>query len=110
MPVYEYWCESHGLFTSLRSMASFAEPCDCPDCGALAPRVMFTPPHVAGGDRGRMKAHAINERAADSPKRLSGHGPGCSCCGGTSKKGRATLHRPDGTKSFPSARPWMISH
>ncbi|NCO15950.1 MAG: zinc ribbon domain-containing protein [Alphaproteobacteria bacterium] len=110
MPVYEYWCDSHGLFNALRPMAACAEPCDCPECGAVAPRVMVTPPRVAGGDRSRMKAHAINERAADSPRRSAGHGPGCGCCGGGPKPGRSTLQRPDGSKSFPSARPWMISH
>jgi len=57
-----------------------------------------------------MSAHGINERAADSPKRLSQHGPGCACCSGKSGKGRSTLRLPDGSKSFPSARPWMISH
>jgi hypothetical protein len=55
-----------------------------------------------------MKAHAVNERSADSPKRSSGHGPGCGCCGGKTSSG--TLRRPDGSKSFPAKRPWMISH
>lgn len=26
------------------------------------------------------------------------------------KMGSKTLHRPDGSKSFPTKRPWMISH
>jgi len=110
MPVYEFWCEAHGLFESLRPMSAWADPCDCPDCGAAAPRVMVTAPRLAAADRSTIKAHAVNERSADSPKRLSEHGPGCGCCSGSKKAGRKTLHRPDGSKSFPTARPWMISH
>lgn len=110
MPLYEFWCEAHGLFEALRPMAAYAEPCACPDCGAAAPRVLATAPRLGAADRGTMKAHGINERAADSPKRLSDHGPGCGCCSGGAKPGRSTLRRPDGSKSFPTARPWMISH
>jgi hypothetical protein len=35
------------------------------------------------------------------------HAPGCGCCSGKSKTG---ILRADGAKTFPSARPWMISH
>lgn len=110
MPVYEYLCESHGPFEALRPMAAFSEPCDCPDCGSPSPRVLLTAPRLAAADRGRIQAHAVNERSADSPKKLSSHGPGCSCCSGGGKKASGTLTRPDGSKSFPKKRPWMISH
>jgi len=110
MPVYEFACETHGLFEALRPMAAFREPCACPECGAAAPRVLVTAPRLATPDRGRIKAHAVNERSADSPLKLSEHGAGCSCCSGGSKKARPTMLRPDGARSFPSARPWMISH
>lgn len=91
-------------------MSEYASPCNCPECGAEAPRVMLTVPNIANMDKGRRVAHQTNERSADSPKKTSTHGPGCSCCSGGKKAGRKTLHRPDGSKSFPSARPWMISH
>lgn len=110
MPLYEYRCDRHGLFEALRPMATFAEPCACPECGAQAPRVMVSAPRLASSNRARMAAHAVNERSADTPRRLSSHGPGCACCSGGAKQGRATLRRPDGAKSFPAARPWMISH
>ena len=110
MPLYEFACERHGVFEAIRPMDAWCEPCACPECGSDAPRVLLTAPHLASGDRGRMKAHGVNEAAADSPKRLSTHGPGCSCCAGGKKKARATLTRPDGSKSFPASRPWMISH
>jgi putative FmdB family regulatory protein len=108
MAVYEYHCDTHGTFDALRPMAAYAEPCPCPDCGTPAPRVMLTPPRLGARDRGRIRAHAINERSADSPRRSS-HGPGCACCspgGGKARAARAA----DGAKGFPGRRPWMISH
>jgi hypothetical protein len=60
-------------------------------------------------------AHATNERSAAAPSTLSAlksqHEAGCSCCSGLSnKKGRKTARGKNGAKSFPGARPWMISH
>ena len=111
MPIYEFECPTHGVFHALRPMAQHSEPCPCPDCDAPARRVLLTAPALSGMDRGRYQAHEVNERSADSPKKLSSHGPGCACCsGGKKKKSSTTLHRPDGSKSFPSKRPWMISH
>ena len=110
MPVYEYFCERHGTFEALRPMAEFKAPCDCPSCGAASPRVLITPPRLGARDRGGIRARETNERSADSPKKLSTHGPGCSCCSGGSKKSKGALTRPDGSRSFPAKRPWMISH
>ena len=110
MPVYEYMCEEHGPFEAMRPMAEYSSPCACPVCGQAAPRVMLTVPNIANMGGERRLAHATNEQSADSPKKLSTHGPNCSCCSGGKKKGRKTLHRADGSKSFPSSRPWMISH
>jgi len=110
MPVYEYLCDACGPFEALETMARFAEPCDCPDCGILAPRVMLTAPNVSFVSSDMRKAHATNERSADSPKTTKSHGPNCGCCGGGQKLNSTTLRRPDGSKSFPTKRPWMISH
>jgi putative FmdB family regulatory protein len=110
MPVYEFACAAHGAFEASRPMAAFADPCPCPECGAQAPRVLLTAPTLSNADRGRIRAHAVNERAADTPRRASSHGAGCACCSGGGKQGGKTLRRPDGAKSFPSSRPWMISH
>ncbi|MCP1200833.1 zinc ribbon domain-containing protein [Notoacmeibacter sp. MSK16QG-6] len=111
MPFYDYNCSECGPFTSVRTMEKSAEPCTCPDCGQDAPRAFLTMPFVAGMDAARRNAFATNERSAHDPKRSSqtGHGPGCSCCS-SGKKNRKTLTRPDGSKSFPTARPWQISH
>ncbi|MCA8884876.1 MAG: zinc ribbon domain-containing protein [Rhodobacteraceae bacterium] len=111
MPVYEYDCPQCGTFVAFAPMAAFADPCDCPDCATSAPRALHTAPGIAQMSSTRRTAFATNERAADSPKRSGGgHGPGCGCCSGSKKMPSGTLHRPDGSKSFPAKRPWMISH
>lgn len=110
MPVYEYSCYDCGVFEELVPLSRYAEPCDCPECGAESPRVLLSVPRLSVMSSSTRQAHETNERSADSPKRTSTHGPNCGCCGGGKKKNSKTLHRPDGSKSFPTKRPWMISH
>ena len=109
MPVYEYLCPACGPFTDMRPMSAYAAPCDCPDCGTSAERAFFTVPAVLGMDSANRIAHATKEKSRHEPtKSASGkHAPGCGCCSG---KSRAGVFRADGGKTFPSARPWMISH
>ncbi|TCP42188.1 FmdB family zinc ribbon protein [Rhodovulum marinum] len=109
MPYYDYACDDCGPFTGFAAMADFDKPAACPCCGGEAPRALFTAPKLAIVGSSVRRAHETNERAQHEPKR-SGHGAGCSCCSGGSKKKSGTLHRPDGSKSFPGKRPWMISH
>jgi hypothetical protein len=54
------------------------------------------------------QAHAVNERSAHEPRTSARHGAGCSCCGGGRKSN--AVQAPNGAKSFPAKRPWMISH
>ena len=105
MPVYDYACAACGPFTVLRPMAQFQDPHDCPDCGAECGRAFLTAPNLASMDAGRRKAFATNERSQHAPRRSSAHGPGCGCCGSAKAKSS-----PAAAKSFPNARPWMISH
>ena len=110
MPNYDYLCPACGPFVAHAAMAKFDRPGACPVCGAPSPRALLTPPLLGQVSPQRRHAFATNERSADSPRR-SGHGPGCGCCsGGSARKSAGTLYRPDGSKSFPGARPWMISH
>jgi hypothetical protein len=37
------------------------------------------------------------------------HGAGCGCCA-PKKTGRTVKRGKNGAKSFPSSRPWMLSH
>jgi putative FmdB family regulatory protein len=118
MPMYEYLCHSCGPFEEIRPIGEFAEPTDCPDCGTAAPRVMLTAPRLALMSSGDRHAHATNERSRHEPhfstrdsRAAGGHGPGCSCCSSSkSAKNSRTAVGKDGSKAFPSARPWMISH
>lgn len=111
MPVYEYACAECGPFAALRPMAEYADPQPCPECGSESQRVLLTAPMLAGMDAGRRTAFAINERSAHEPKSTKKHGAGCGCCsGGGRKKGRLTMYGKDGSKGFPTSRPWMISH
>jgi hypothetical protein len=71
---------------------------------------LLTAPSLGASDRASIRAHDVNARSSDSPKRASQHGPGCGCCGGGRNKESGTLHHPNGAKSFPAKRPWMIAH
>ena len=112
MPVYDYLCDDCGAFTVMRPMAECDDPHDCPACGETAPRAFLTAPYFATMDAGRRQAFATNERSSHAPQTLAQmkdkHGAGCSCCSGKSM--RYTKKDKRGNKSFPSSRPWMISH
>ena len=112
MPVYDYLCDDCGSFTVMRPMAECEDPHDCPACGETAPRAFLTAPYFATMDAGRRRAFAVNERSSHAPQTLSQmkgkHGAACSCCSGKSMRYAKKDKR--GNKSFPSSRPWMISH
>jgi putative FmdB family regulatory protein len=113
MPVYEYLCNDCGPFTDMRPMAECDAPQDCPQCAVEASRVILTAPNFFCMPSDRRKAHATNERSANAPKTVgeykASHGPGCGCCS-TTKPSRLIKQTRSGAKSFPTARPWMISH
>lgn len=117
MPTYDYACPDCGGFDALRSLAQRNDPCACPDCGTASPRVIVTAPRLACLSSASREAQSINERARHEPRssrqhdgsygRLK-HPSGCGCCS-PGKQG-ATVRAGDGSKTFPSKRPWMISH
>lgn len=116
MPVYTYECQDCGPFTEIRSMANAVDPCECESCGALSNRALAIP-QLAMMNAERRGAFQTNERSAHEPKfstkadraDKAKHAPGCACCGTKSKKS-AAVYLPDGSKTFPSKRNWMISH
>ena len=110
MPVYDYACAGCGPFAALRPMAAYADPHACPDCGLDAPRALLTAPALAGMDASRRRFHATNERSSNEPTRSSAHPSGCGCCSGRTLKTPTAAAAPPAAKSFPNARPWMISH
>jgi putative FmdB family regulatory protein len=109
MPTYDYGCPRCGTFSLYRPMSDYDLAQACPDCGTASHRVLVSVSAIAGMDAGQRGAMAANERSAHAPRQSSAgvsHGPGCGCCGGAGKR-KLTTH---GLKSFPSRRPWMISH
>jgi putative FmdB family regulatory protein len=114
MPVYEYECRECGGFSASRPLAQYREPVACPGCGMLAPRVLISAPAFSSVPGNVRKAHAINERAAHAPKessKIEPHKHSSSCgCGSKFIGARKAVKAPDGSKAFPSKRPWMISH
>lgn len=113
MPVYEYLCGDCGPFTDMRPMSECDDPQDCPRCATSAPRVILTAPAFFCMPSDKRKAHATNERSTHAPQTVAEykakHGPGCGCCS-SKKPARLMKKTATGSKSFPTARPWMISH
>ena len=112
MPLYDYQCASCGPFTAFRPMADYAKPVSCETCGADAPRAILAAPALAASmprlDGGLRAAYATNERARHEPRRWNGaHPSGCGCC---KPRRPAPAAASRAAKSFPGARPWMISH
>lgn len=122
MPIYEYMCESCGPFEEMRAMARHADPYECPGCGTMAPRVVLTAPRLAAMPAERRVAYSRNEQSAHAPQvstRIerehgTAHTHSAHCgCGSNAKSTRSrgrTVQGADGSKAFPGARPWMISH
>lgn len=134
MPLYDYKCREHGLFQELASMDKAGEPCQCPSCGDLSARVVIIPPQILAMAQERKKRFEINEKAQHEPivvnasnnlsilngnhLKSSRHPDKCNC-GSThplqlkptkGKLQQQLVYLPDGSKIFPSQRPWMISH
>jgi putative FmdB family regulatory protein len=115
MPVYEYLCDSHGVFTAMRPMSEYLDPQPCPDCTSPASRVMVSAPRVSGLSSRRKAAYAKNEQSQHAPLSAdaykAGHSAGCSCCSGSVRLRSGSKARSSrGAKSFVNKRPWMISH
>lgn len=113
MPTYDYACDRCGGFDAFRPLAARNEPATCPHCGEASPRVFANAPQLALMAGSTRCAIETNERAAHEPRssrdyaRLR-HPAGCGCC--SSARSGATVKAPNGAKTFPSKRPWMISH
>ncbi len=92
-------------------MSESALPATCPKCGNLAQRAVLTPVGAALMDPGKRRAHTTNERSRSVPQLASQrHGAGCSCCRSANAPPASEARATVPTKSFPLARPWMISH
>lgn len=108
MPVYDYKCPKHGVFHELVAMSESSAKKPCPQCHIPSQRVVLLAPTILNMDPRKRQACACNERAQHEPKHSSRLlRPDSMQSGNHSSK---TLLTSDGKKSFPSQRPWMISH
>jgi putative FmdB family regulatory protein len=112
MPVYDYNCSQCGPFTTMRPMAEYDRPAECPHCGRQSERAVFNAPYFSAMPAERRLAHAANEKSMHAPHRLSDrggrHGAGCGCC--RPLPASSASRSKSSAKSFPGRRPWMLSH
>ena len=105
MPTYQYLCDARGPCEEVAPSSRFAEPCDCPACGAASPRNLLSLPQLSRLNSVARSGHAINERASDSPRRAKANGLTST---GPKIRSKARQHA-DGSRSISGARPWMLS-
>lgn len=116
MPVYDYKCSQHGVFSELATMEQSQLPAPCPQCSELSARVIMLPPEVLAMSPEKRKAMATNEKSRHEPEFSTlerrthdhQHRNGCGC--EAKKPGSKLFYTAQGDKMFPSMRPWMISH
>ncbi len=116
MPVYDYKCPEHGIFSELATIGNHSRPSPCPRCGDLAGRVIIAAPGSLTLGPVQREAYTRNERAQHQPRVFAARvgveeerSTACGCSDNERKNSKA-LYTPTGEKIFPSARPWMISH
>lgn len=118
--------KEHGVFHELATVEQGDQPCACPICQTLSPRVILIPPEILAMAPARKKAMERNEKVAHEPrlfvpesmeevrerKKAARHGGGCGCHSHDDPGIRKSqvFYTADGSKIFPTARPWMISH
>jgi len=105
MPLYEYQCESHGVFDEFAPGSASNEPAACPVCEQASARILSIPrfKQMSGGV---MKAHERNEKSRHEPHVCS------SGCSHNHKKPTTKDGEPAKPKLQPytGPRPWVIEH
>jgi putative FmdB family regulatory protein len=97
MPIYEYECQTHGLFEQERPMQRSSEGAECPSCHALARRVLSaTRTNVV--PRAVSIAHGRNEKSRHSPEVCNHAHPV-----------RAPA-QPARLQAYRGKRPWVMEH
>jgi putative FmdB family regulatory protein len=114
VPVYEYECNEHGLFETLRPLSEYDQPSPCPSCDNASLRVLSVP-HLVGVPRATMIAHDRNEQSRHEP-RVSQHKHGDhahhhahTSVASAAKKAIAQGQRP-ALQQYTGKRPWVMEH
>ena len=87
MPLYDFRCETCGLFEKWQALAEVDSPVVCPTCEAIAKRI-FSPPMILTGNL-RLKAEENKE-----PQVIK----------------RSEEPKPQRNREHRGGRPWMIGH
>jgi len=112
MPVYEYECPAHGVFTALRKMSESSIPAYCEDCGTESHRIMSAP-RLAVMAKSQRQAHERNEKSANDPKVTRRSSCGCTgkhTCNTSTKVNPETGAAALQMQTKKTARPWMLGH
>jgi putative FmdB family regulatory protein len=102
MPLYEYLCETCGVFEAWRPMVESAHPQACPDCDRPSPRAIARPHIRTARARTQYLAETRNEKSAHEPTiehRLNG-----------TRKHHHAHAKLTHVHAHQNHRPWMIGH
>ncbi|MCT4333991.1 hypothetical protein MU516_14080 [Paracoccus sp. YLB-12] len=79
MPVYDFQCPDHGVFTGLVSYANSLSGLECPCCGAASP-VLPALPQISTLSSALRRAENRAEATSCEPKVVKrSHLPSCGC-------------------------------
>ncbi len=111
MPVYEYECNTCGVFSALRKMSESRLPAFCKACGEESRRILSVP-KLAVMDKQQRTAHERNEKSAHVPKQTRRSSCGCT---GSHTCNTPKVNEETGKTAFQmqtkkTARPWMLGH
>jgi putative FmdB family regulatory protein len=98
MPLYEYECESHGIFELVRSMTESSAPAECIACSAPSRRIISAA-NLGNLPRSTVRAHERNEKSRHEPRVERRE---VKAAAGPS--GPPRMHSPSG------GRPWVLEH
>ena len=97
MPVYDFACADHGIFTDFLSYEASRKGAACPCCGEKS-AVLPALPQVSTLSSGLRRAEARAETSSAEPKVVKrSHLPSCGC----------NMCK---TKAPPTSRKWMLGN
>lgn len=103
MPVYEYECDTCGVFEQRRAMSESSDPINCPTCQIEAHRI-FSPPGLYRTTELERKVYNRAEQGSEPRVHRIDRSPeeGKTCTHEHGRHPTAHTHAP--------ARPWMLGH
>lgn len=79
MPVYDFSCPDHGVFTAIATFDQSREGLNCPCCGVRS-RVLPALPQISNLSSALRRAESRAEKSSAEPKVIKrNHLPSCGC-------------------------------